>query len=454
MSAPSPEAPGREPPNVPPSAPPPVLPRVPPKVAPEPLALRAPPRPVVRLSRTAIALATGVVAAAVLIAAWWSLQPSRRERKPSVELYNVDRVSRADGVEQLPPDYAKLKAERAPAPKLGEPLPGDLGPAILRAERQMAGAGGAPGEIHGDDAARAERLMQLREAQEASRSAVFFGRSKAVQSTGQDDRVDRGRGAADQEGPIPGSGADLRAPAASDPTTVQNQQDRKQAFLGAPADASARNASSLQPPASPYTVMAGTLIPAALLSGINSDLPGQVIAHVTEAVYDSATGRHLLIPQGTRLIGRYDSQVAFGQRRLLLLWTRMILPDTSSIALDRLPGIDPAGYAGLEDGVDWHWDRVLSGAALSTLLGVGAELAVADRTSSTSNASASDRAAATAGDGVQNTANQVGQELTRRNASIQPTLTIRPGFPMRVMVHKDLVLRPYQPLFFQRGATP
>jgi type IV secretion system protein VirB10 len=96
---------------------------------------------------------------------------------------------------------------------------------------------------------------------------------------------------------------------------------------------------------------------------------------VTEGVQDTATGKHLLIPQGSRLIGRYDSQVAFGQRRVLLVWTRLILPDTSSIALDKLPGIDPAGYAGLEDGVDWHWGRVLASAALSTLLGAGAELA-------------------------------------------------------------------------------
>jgi type IV secretory pathway VirB10-like protein len=168
---------------------------------------------------------------------------------------------------------------------------------------------------------------------------------------------------------------------------------------------------------------------------------------VTEAVYDTASGRYLLIPQGSRLIGRYDSQVAFGQRRVLLVWTRLILPDTSSIALDRLPGIDPAGYAGLEDGVDWHWDRILAGAALSTLLGVGAELAApANRTDG-------NRVVIAARQGAQDTVNQVGQEITKRNVSLQPTLTIRPGFAMRVMVNKDLILRPYQPLFFQRRAS-
>lgn len=422
-----------------PAAPPPVPPTAPPKVAPEPLSLRAPPRPVVRLSRATIAFGVGVLAACVLLAAWWSLQPSKRDRKPAAELYNVDRVSRADGVEQLPPDYGKLRAERV-VPKLGDPLPGDLGPAILRAERQMA----ATGEPRGDEAVRAERLALLREAQEAAHSSVFFGRGqgKPIEPKLETVAMDSGSTA---------SAIDLRAPAVHDPIAVQNQQDRKQAFLASTPDASTRQAASLQPPAAPYTVMSGTVIPAALLSGINSDLPGQVIAHVTETVYDSATGRYVLIPQGTRLIGRYDSQVAFGQRRLLLVWTRMVLPDTSSIALDRLPGIDPTGYAGLEDGVDWHWQRILAGAAISTLLGVGAELAVTDRTGT---AGSGDRATAAAGDSVQDTVNQVGQELSRRNISIQPTLTIRPGFPMRVMVHKDLVLRPYQPLFFTRGSTP
>ncbi len=196
--------------------------------------------------------------------------------------------------------------------------------------------------------------------------------------------------------------------------------------------------------------MAGTVISAALVTGINSDLPGQVIANVAEAVYDTATGRHLLIPQGSRLIGRYDSQVAFGQRRVLLVWTRLILPDTSSVALDRLPGIDPAGYAGLEDGVDWHWDRILAGAALSTLLGVGAELAAPEsRISEDGN-----RTVIAIREGAQDSINQVGQEITRRNASIQPTLTIRPGFPMRVMVSKDLTfMHPYAPLFFTTGAS-
>jgi len=233
----------------------------------------------------------------------------------------------------------------------------------------------------------------------------------------------------------------------TDPTAVQNRQDQKEAFLSKDGDARTRQLSTLQTPASPYQVMSGAVIAAALITGINSDLPGQVVASVTEPVYDTATGRYLLIPQGSRLIGRYDSQVAFGQRRVLLVWTRLILPDASSIALDKLPGVDPAGYAGVEDGVDWHWDRLLTGAALSTLIGVGAELAAPQ------NGTGGNQVVVAARESVQDTVNQVGQEITKRNLSVQPTLTIRPGFPVRVMVTKDLVLRPYQPLFFVRGAV-
>ena len=206
------------------------------------------------------------------------------------------------------------------------------------------------------------------------------------------------------------------------------------------------SAHALQAPRSPYTVMAGTVIPAALITGIDSDLPGKVLANVTEPIYDSATGQVLLIPQGSRLIGEYDSQIDAGQRRVLLVWTRLILPDTSSITLDRLAGVDAAGNAGLEDHVDRHWTRLVAGAALSTLIGVGAELAAPDRGSGQSQVVISTRQS------VEDSVNQVGQQFTRQNLAVQPTLTIRAGFPVRVIVAKDLILRPYEPLTFERSS--
>ena len=409
------------------------------KVDPDTLSLRAPPRPVTRLNRRMLAVLAGTLGAIVLGATLWSLQPHQRERNPATELYNVDRVSHTDNLDQLPKDYSKVVPLAKPGvPMLGEPLPGDLGPAIVQAQN------------HGNTGAyttstQPGRIAQLDDAEEAARSAVFFRSSSAVKAA----PLPTASMAMPETlpGNQPFNPMATASTQSTDPTAAQNRQDQKQAFVANGGDTTTRNPASLQIPASPYQVMAGTIIPAALVTGINSDLPGQVIANVTEAVYDTATGRFLLIPQGSRLIGRYDSQVAFGQRRVLLVWTRLILPDTSSISLDRLPGIDPAGYAGLEDGVDWHWDRILAGAALSTLLGVGAELAAPNNNDSTGSVTVAVRQSA------QDTVNQVGQEITKRNLSIPPTLTIRPGFPMRVMVNKDLILRPYQPLFFQRGSS-
>lgn len=419
---------------------------VPPKVNPDTMTLRAPPRPVVRLNRRMLAFGAGTLAAAVLGGTLWSLQSHKRERNPATELYNVDRVSWAESLDQLPKDYSKIPVPVKPTvPVLGEPLPGDLGPAIVSAERQRQ----ANVSAAYNDPAHADRLTRLRDAEEAARSTVFFrGSGNGVKpatavttaaAVGSSILVS-GNQPFNPMGPVTASTQQV------DPTAAQNRQEQKAAFVANAGETATRNPASLQMPVSPYQVMAGTVIPAALVTGINSDLPGQVIANVTEAVYDTATGRYLLIPQGSRLIGRYDSQVSFGQRRVLLVWTRLILPDTSSIALDRLPGIDPAGYAGLEDGVDWHWDRILAGAALSTLLGVGAELAAPDRSGSDGKVIIAVR------QGAQDTLNQVGQEMSKRNMSVQPTLTIRPGSPMRVMVSKDLILRPYQPLFFVRGA--
>jgi len=408
---------------------------VPPKADPEAMALRASPRPVVRLNRRMLAVLAGALGAVVLGATLWSLQPHRRERNPATELYNVDRIARAESLDRLPRDYAGV-SRPAPAavPQLGEPLPGDLGPAIVRSQQPVeARAHGA-----GADPARLA-------AEEAARSGVFFratGGSPAGAKPAQAP-VAEARSAQPFD-----ALAGALAPAAAqpaDPTALQNRQEQKEAFLNAGA-AQTRNSGTLQLPASPYQVMAGTVIPAALVTGIKSDLPGDVIATVTEPVYDTATGKYLLIPQGSRILGKYNSQVSYGQSRVQVVWNRVILPDTSSFKLDNLVGTDPAGYAGLEDGVDWHWDRIFAGAALTTLLGIGAELAAPE------NRQDGNRVVIAGRDSVQDSVNQIGQEMARRNMNIQPTLTERPGLPVRVIVNRDMVLRPYQPLFFQRGA--
>jgi type IV secretion system protein VirB10 len=183
---------------------------------------------------------------------------------------------------------------------------------------------------------------------------------------------------------------------------------------------------------SPYVVQAGSIIPAALITGIRSDLPGQITAQVTENVYDSPTGRILLIPQGSRLVGEYDSDIAAGQNRVLLAWDRLILPGGRSILLDRQPGADAAGMAGLQDQTNHHWGSVFKATLISTLLGIGTELAT----------DSDDDLIQALRYGTQDTLNQTGRGLVQREISIPPTITIRPGYPLRVIVTRDLVLHP------------
>ncbi|GGH49299.1 TrbI/VirB10 family protein [Acidovorax soli] len=404
------------------------------KVAPEAVALRAQPRPVTRLNRRTLTMLTGGLSVAVLGATIWSLQPHRRGAGEQTELYNVDRVSKSEGLDGLPSDYSKLPK----VPELGPPLPGDLGPAIVKSQQPATPTYAPPG--HDPEDAR------RKEAEAAAASSVFFRSGTpgkgAAPATAQ---VAAAGSASALEGFDPlAAGPASTAAQPSDPTAVQNRQDQKEAFLKG-GSTETRNSGNLQMPSSPYQVMAGTVIAGALVTGIKSDLPGDVIATVTEPVYDTATGKFLLIPQGSRILGKYNSQVSYGQSRVQVVWNRIILPDTSSLKLDNLAGTDPAGYSGLEDGVDWHWDRVFAGAALTTLLGVGAELAVPE------NRQNGNRIVIAGRDSAQDSVNHVGQEMTRRNMNIQPTLTERPGLPVRIIANRDLVLRPYQPMFFQRG---
>ena len=414
------------------------------KVAPEAVTLRAQPQPVTRLNRRTLAILAGGLSVAVLGALMWSLQPQRRGAGESTELYNVDRVSRSEGLERLPTDYSQLPPALPPEmPELGPPLPGDLGPAIVNAQQQPT-VGYAP---PGHDPAEAERLARLKEAEEAAASSVFFrtGTQGAVPVAQSQVAAAPGFSANAAFDPMSARPASTAAQPA-DPTTVQNRQEQKEAFLQG-ASTETRNSGNLTLPASPYQVMAGTVIAGALVTGIKSDLPGDVIATVTEPVYDTATGKFLLIPQGSRILGRYNSQVSYGQSRVQVVWNRIILPDTSSLTLDNLVGTDPAGYAGLEDDEDYHWGRIFAGAALTTLLGVGAELAAPE------NRQDGDRIIIAGRDSAQDSINQVGQEMTRRNMNIQPTLTSRPGLPVRIIVARDLTLRPYQPLMFNRGTS-
>jgi len=313
---------------------------------PEEMRLRPARPPVTRLSRKVLLAAGTLAAVGVGGALFFALKP-----QPGVfgkELVDTNNRNPPDGLARLPKDYAGLGS--AP-PKLGPPLPGDLGKPILDAGAVAAGA------------------------------------------------------------------------------------DRKLAFLNAEPDRTSTASERIEAPASPYVVQAGAVIPASLITGLRSDLPGEVTAQVTEDVYDSPTGAILLIPQGARLIGQYDAQVAFGQSRALLVWTRLIYPNGRSIVLERQPGADPEGYAGLSDRVNNHWGALIEAAVLSTILSVGAEAGTSD---------AENNLAQAIREGASQSISQTGQQVVSRSLNVSPTITIRPGYPVRVMVTRDLVLEPYR----------
>ena len=370
-----------------------------------PMRLRAEAPRVTRLSRKMLAS----VAAVALVGIGGSLIYALQTRGPDdggAELYSTNNRQTADGLAGLPKDYS--------GPILGPALPGDLGRPIVDAQNNgqpvVTPAVPTPGVSEAEQRRRAE--------EEAARLSTVFFQSR------------QGSTAAATPGAMPGlAGLDLGNAAAGQPTA----QDRQLAFLNAAADRRTVTPDRVTPPASPFVLQAGAVISAALITGIRSDLPGQITAQVTENIYDSPTGSILLVPQGTRLIGQYDNAVQFGQRRVLLVWNRLIMPNGRSIVLERQPGADTQGYAGLEDGVDYHWWDLAKAAALSTLLGVGAELATDDN----------DRLIRAIRDGAQDTVNQAGQQIVQRQLQVAPTLTIRPGFPVRVIVTKDLVLESY-----------
>lgn len=236
--------------------------------------------------------------------------------------------------------------------------------------------------------------------------------------------------------PVAASAGATAEPAAAEVQPANGQAAKRQFAANARTDDYLAN--PLQPALSPWEVKAGSIISAALVTAINSDLPGQVIAQVTEPVYDHRTGRTVLIPQGSRLIGQYDSQIAYGQNRALVAWNRIIMPDGRSINIGSMAGADVSGAAGLQDKTDGHFGQLARGVILSTLFSVGAAAAqdANDRSSGALvvNSSAS---------GVANAAQQVGQQITGRDLNRQPTLRVRAGWPVRVLVSKDMILAPY-----------
>ena len=192
---------------------------------------------------------------------------------------------------------------------------------------------------------------------------------------------------------------------------------------------------SVVSPRSLLELKSGTLLPCVLISGLNSDLPGNMIAQISENVWDTATGRYLLIPRGSRLIGTYDNQVAYGQSRVLVMWSRLIFPDGSSLVLDNLKGADQSGYSGFKGAVNRHWGSIISSALFVSLLGAGVELAAptdnGDRDRDDPRSILAENAASAVAEAM--------SQIIQREANRQPTIKIKPGYRFIVFVQHDII---------------
>jgi len=384
------------------------------KVDPETLVLRARPAPAIRFKRGLIVVLTGALLIALAATIWFALKPRSFHLAPQNDDASEPARQPTDALGALPSSYGEV-------PKLGPPLPGDLGRPILKHQQGLAQDGSATPPPSQADAARMERerLATQKRAARESGLLVQGGNREATSST-------------TPAAAAPDPSQPDRNRLALDPDRDPNAQQRKADFVAARDGGSDTNPYRIRPAPSPYVLSAGSVIAASLITGLRSDLPGLVTAQVTEPVFDSPTGRFLLVPQGARLVGTYDSVVAFGQKRALVVWQRIVFPDGRSLRIDNVPATDPAGYAGLEDKVDFHTWSLLKGVALSTLLGVGANLTFSGE---------SDLVQAIR-ESTQQNASRAGDQLTSRNLQIQPTITIRPGAPVRLIVHRDLVFTP------------
>lgn len=360
--------------------------------------LAAPQRPIARYRPWVIALALGGVLLLVGLGFMVGLRPKTQtaaEPAPPPEVENA--AAAADLDRRLPSTYddplALRSAERVEAPVAEG--------AAQQAPPPTAAAGPAP-----------EQTRRLEEVRAANASALFFGGPVAAST--------------------PAAQPDLPRVEASAPEL--EGRSAKERFIARAAAEQHLSPHLVTPPLSAFEIKAGTLISAALVTALSSDLPGPVIAQVTEPVFDHATGRRVLIPQGARLIGRYDSQVSHGQDRALVVWTRIVFPDGRSLSIGAMSGADAAGAVGLADQVDDHLPRLARAIGLSTLISIGGAAAQNSLARSSDNLVLQDAAG-----GVAASASQTGQRVVERDLQRAPTLRVRPGWPLKIIVDKDLL---------------
>jgi hypothetical protein len=401
---------------------------VPPERGVTPLTGKGPLPRVKRFNRRTVFILIAAIAAVAIAAFGTSLTRDPMTRKVTESQAETTMAPLSpDVVNHLPGSYADV-------PQLGRPVPGDLGsiaagrptflnggPTGLPAPMPVTFAGSVPGRVPivSEEAKLAERARE---------GGFGFG-GGASSSAASSDGADRWAGLGTPP-LIPGAPAIPRGDRDAD-----NRQDDKQEFLERGRTARWNLMDRLHQPTSASTLFAGTVIPGVLITGINSDLPGQIEGQISQNVYDTVSGRHLILPQGTKLLGSYDSRVTYGQVRVLVVWTRIMRPDGSNLDLEGMPGTDLSGYAGLTGKVDRHLSRILGAVVLGSLIQAGTSAGT-----SYTDPTFSDRARQGAGQGV----NEATQQIVRKELQLQPTILVAPGARFVVFTTRDIVIPPYE----------
>lgn len=395
-----------------------------------------------RLKKAPIVLLVGAVGVLLASTLYLALRPvNSSSGLPQHALIDSEAIKRAipDALKLSDSDFATAEPE---VPKLGPPLKGDLGglqlqqpalplPAAIPAYQPPP----APKQPSPEELARLRREQLARErAEQALTAGLFFDvQVQPQQAFVAGNGVSGSPGQTVVQPAYPVQQNQHYQPLLAASQQGQGGQLQRAGYAGAGIQTSHSNQpiSQWQSPGSPYQLKAGAIIPAVLLTGINADLPGQIIAQVREQVFDTVSGRYLLIPQGTRVLGQYNANIGYGQERAGVAWNRLIFADGSSIQLGSMPGVDAMGQSGYQDQVDHHWGRLATGVILSSLLAGTA-----------GQRSDQDGFGGRFYNNIGGEINRAGQRLTRNNLNIQPTIQIRPGFSINILVNRDLVLKP------------
>ncbi|WNL48561.1 TrbI/VirB10 family protein (plasmid) [Dyella sp. BiH032] len=419
-----------------------------------------------KLNSTKVMLAGGAVGLVLLFALMSALKPPQtndaaKDDKKQQETATSPNAVTAGAINALPKDYGAAIAEQRDAEEQraraaaraqqqanmpGSPAPGQV--SLLNGSRgvtqQIPTVEPYRGQANGGNSALDTELARIRgealkRADAAQTSGVTFGKGGGGASSSPAGMMQPMQMPQIPQvtGQIPSVGGMPDNKAARDDA---NRQDDKAAFAsgGNSKEDNPYNQHALIVPRTHDIIQAGTMIPALFLTGVNSDLPGMLTAQVSQNVYDTPSGTDILIPQGTRLIGQYDSRVTFGQERVLLVWSRIVFPNGSSVMLEGMPGVDMSGYAGVSDKVDNHYGKLLAGVLFSSVLSTAAVTSQGS-TSSAVNPSYGTLAAQGAGQAI----NQAGQKFVQRALDIQPTLIVRPGQRVGILISKDIQLPPY-----------